>query len=44
VAKPITAPALSPADSARGLVDFVIALDAEKSGRLFNYAGAEIPW
>jgi NAD(P)-dependent dehydrogenase (short-subunit alcohol dehydrogenase family) len=44
VAKAITAPALSPADSARALVDFVVALDSEKSGRVFNHAGAEIPW
>jgi hypothetical protein len=27
-----------------GIIDFIIALDAKKSGRFFSYAGAEIPW
>ena len=40
----ISAPALSPTDSARALVDFIVALDAEKSGRLFSNSGAEVPW
>jgi NAD(P)-dependent dehydrogenase (short-subunit alcohol dehydrogenase family) len=41
---PITAPVLAPADSARKLVDYIVALDGEKSGRVFSYSGAELPW
>lgn len=42
--KPITTPMVTPAQSARGVVDFIIGLDADKSGRFFSYTGAEIPW
>jgi NAD(P)-dependent dehydrogenase (short-subunit alcohol dehydrogenase family) len=42
--KPITTPMVTPAESARGVVDFIIALDGEKSGRFFSFTGAEIPW
>ena len=42
--KPITTPMVTPAKSARGVVDFIIGLDAAKSGRFFSYTGAEIPW
>jgi NAD(P)-dependent dehydrogenase (short-subunit alcohol dehydrogenase family) len=41
---PITAPVLTPAQSARGVVDYIIGLNAEKSGRAFSHAGAELPW
>jgi NAD(P)-dependent dehydrogenase (short-subunit alcohol dehydrogenase family) len=41
---PITAPMLTPAQSARGVVDYIIGLNAEKSGRFFGYTGAELPW
>jgi NAD(P)-dependent dehydrogenase (short-subunit alcohol dehydrogenase family) len=43
-ATPITAPKLSPAESARALVDYVVALTPEKSGRMFSYSGAEVAW
>lgn len=42
--KPITAPMVTPAESARGVVDVMMALTAEKSGRFFSHTGAEIPW
>jgi NAD(P)-dependent dehydrogenase (short-subunit alcohol dehydrogenase family) len=42
--KPITAPMVTPAESARGVVDVIMALTDEKSGRFFSYTGAEIPW
>lgn len=42
--KPITTPMVTPAESARGVIDFVMALDAGRSGRFFSYTGAEIPW
>ena len=42
--KPITTPMVTPAQSARGVVDVMIGLDADKSGRFFSYTGAEIPW
>jgi NAD(P)-dependent dehydrogenase (short-subunit alcohol dehydrogenase family) len=41
---PITAPMLTPARSARGVVDCIIGLNAEKSGRFFGNTGAELPW
>ena len=44
VGTPITAPMLTPAQSARGVVDFIIGLNAQKSGRLFGYTGVELPW
>jgi NAD(P)-dependent dehydrogenase (short-subunit alcohol dehydrogenase family) len=37
-------PMLSPAESARALVDFTQALNADRSGRFLNYKGEEIPW
>jgi NAD(P)-dependent dehydrogenase (short-subunit alcohol dehydrogenase family) len=40
----ITAPVLSPADSASAVVDFIVGLGPEKSGRFYGYSGAEIPW
>jgi NAD(P)-dependent dehydrogenase (short-subunit alcohol dehydrogenase family) len=43
-ATPITAPKLTPAESARALVDYVVALTPEKSGRMFSYTGAEVAW
>ena len=30
--------------TARGVVDVIIGLDADQSGRFFSYTGAEIPW
>lgn len=30
--------------AARGVVDVIIGLDADQSGRFFSYTGAEIPW
>lgn len=42
--KPITAPMVTPADSARGVVDVMMALTAERTGRFVSYTGAEIPW
>jgi NAD(P)-dependent dehydrogenase (short-subunit alcohol dehydrogenase family) len=41
---PITAPVLTPAQSARDLVDYIVGLNAEKSGRVFSHTGAELPW
>jgi NAD(P)-dependent dehydrogenase (short-subunit alcohol dehydrogenase family) len=41
---PITAPVLAPAESARKVVDYIVALSPEKSGRAFSYTGSEIPW
>lgn len=42
--KPITAPMVTPAESARGVVDVMMALTAERTGRFFSHTGAEIPW
>jgi NAD(P)-dependent dehydrogenase (short-subunit alcohol dehydrogenase family) len=42
--KPITAPMLTPEQSARGVVDYIVGLNAEKSGRFFSHTGAELPW
>jgi hypothetical protein len=30
--------------TARGVVDVIIRLDADRSGRFFSYTGTEIPW
>jgi hypothetical protein len=37
-------PTLTAAQSARGVVDVMIGLDAGKSGRLFSHTGVDIPW
>jgi hypothetical protein len=42
--KPVTTPMVTPAESVRGVVDFILGLDADKSGRCFSHTGAEIPW
>ena len=41
---PITAPVLTPAQSARDLVGYIVGLNAERSGRVFSHTGAELPW
>jgi len=37
-------PMLTPTQSARSVVDFIIGMDAGKAGRLFSHTGAEICW
>lgn len=43
--KPMTTPAIAPADSARALVNYVEGLAADKAGRFWSaYTGQEVPW
>jgi short-subunit dehydrogenase len=42
--KPLTTPTLTPAESARSLVDYIETLGPEKSGRFYSYTGQEVPW
>lgn len=42
--KPLTAPTLTPAESARALADYIETLGPEKSGRFYTYNGLEVPW
>lgn len=44
IGKTDSRPMRSPAETARTLVDFTEALDADRSGRFLNYKGEEIPW
>jgi len=45
VGKPVTMPAITPADSARGLVNYIEGLGADKAGRFWSaYTGQEVPW
>ncbi len=41
---PVTTPAMTSADSARALVNYVETLSADKAGRFYSYDGREIPW
>ena len=41
---PIATPTLTPAESAKSLVNYIESLSAEQSGRFFNYKGEERPW
>jgi short-subunit dehydrogenase len=41
---PITAPQLSPEESARALVTYIETLGPEKAGRFYSYNGQEVPW
>ncbi len=43
--KPVTLPAITPADSARGLANYIEGLGADKAGRFWSaYTGQEVPW
>lgn len=42
--KPVTTPTLTPAESARSLVDYIETLGPEKSGRFYTSSGYEVPW
>lgn len=42
--QPITTPALSPADSARGLADYIESLGPARAGRFYSFDGRELPW
>jgi NAD(P)-dependent dehydrogenase (short-subunit alcohol dehydrogenase family) len=42
--KPLTAPTISAAESARSLADYVETLGPAKAGRFYSYTGAELPW
>lgn len=42
--KPLTAPTITPAESARSLADYIETLGDEKSGRFYTYNGLEVPW
>ncbi len=43
--KPLTTPAIAPADSARALVNYVEGLGADKAGRFWSaYTGQEVAW
>jgi NAD(P)-dependent dehydrogenase (short-subunit alcohol dehydrogenase family) len=43
--KPMTMPAIAPADSARALVNYVEGLAADKAGRFWSaYTGQEVAW
>lgn len=44
IGKSDSRPMLTPAASARTLVDFAEALDSERAGRFLNYKSEEIPW
>ena len=45
VGKPVTMAAITPADSARGLVNYIEGLGADKAGRFWSaYTGQEVPW
>ena len=45
IGKPMTTPAIAPADSARALVNYVEGLAADKAGRFWSaYTGQEVPW
>ena len=42
--KPLTAPTITAAESARLLADYVETLGPAKAGRFYSYTGAELPW
>jgi len=43
--KPLTTPAIAPADSARSLANYIEGLGVDKAGRFWSaYTGQEIPW
>jgi len=43
--KPMTTPAIAPADSARALVSYIEGLATDKAGRFWSaYTGQEVPW
>lgn len=42
--KPLTAPAITAAESARLLADYIETLGPAKAGRFYSYTGAELPW
>ncbi len=42
--KPLTAPTLTAAESARSLADYIETLGPAKAGRFYSYSGAELPW
>jgi len=42
--RPVATPALSPADSARSLADYIETLGPDRSGRFYSYSGQEVPW
>lgn len=45
VGKPMTTPAITPADSARSLVNYIEGLGTDKAGRFWSaYTGQEVPW
>ena len=45
IGKPVTMPAITPADSARGLVNYIEGLGPDKAGRFWSaYTGQEVPW
>jgi len=42
--KPINTPAVTAAESARSLADYIETLGPAKAGRFYSYTGAELPW
>jgi hypothetical protein len=42
--KPLSAPTITAAESARSLADYIETLGPAKAGRFYSYTGAELPW
>jgi NAD(P)-dependent dehydrogenase (short-subunit alcohol dehydrogenase family) len=42
--KPLGAPTITAAESARALADYIETLGPAKAGRFYSYTGAELPW